>query len=184
MSAYRALNTHGLAVFENHFAHQRVGDDLQVAAAHGGAQERVGCRLPQAIANGHLPQTKAFFALAIEVWGVSVPQSFTGFDKTCTQGVHLVGKITDTHFSASTMVGRCPPHMVFRFFEIRQNIVPAPTSVACVTPVVEIAFLAAHINHRVQAAAATQYFSPGPKRDPVIQCRIRLGGVHPVVFGV
>ena len=72
VSAYRALHTHGFAVFENHFAHQRVRDDLQVAAAHGGAQERVGCRLPQAIANGHLPQTKAFFALAIEIWGVSV----------------------------------------------------------------------------------------------------------------
>ena len=40
--AHRALNARGLAVFKDHFANQGVGDDFEVAAPHGGAQERGG----------------------------------------------------------------------------------------------------------------------------------------------
>ena len=96
----------------------------------------------------------------------------------------MVRKIADTHFSFSPVVGGCAPHMVFRFFEIRQNIVPAPAGVTSVTPVVEIAFLPAHVNHRVQAAAAAEHFAARPKRGAVIQSGIGLGGVHPVVFRI
>ena len=38
---YVRCNARGLAVFKDHFANQGVGDDFEVAAPHGGAQERV-----------------------------------------------------------------------------------------------------------------------------------------------
>ena len=179
-----ARHANGGAAFEQHAVDHGAGGHSQVAAVHHRAQKRVGGRRTPTVAYGHLPQAKTLFARAVEVVGQAITQPLAHFQKAAANRVHLVGKVAHPQFAARAVVIGRAPDVVLRFFEIRQHIAPAPAGVARVAPVVKIAFLAAHIDHGVERAAATQHFAARPVRGAVAQRRVGLGGVHPVVVRV
>ena len=182
--AHGARHANGGAAFEQHAVDHGAGGHGEVAAVHHRAQKRIRGGCAQAVANRHLPQAEALFARAVEVVGQAITQALAHLQKAAANRVHLVGKVAHPQFAARAVVVGRAPHMVFGFFEIRQHIAPAPAGVARVAPVVKVALLAAHIDHGVERAAATQHLAAWPVRGTVAQRRVRLGGVHPVVLRV
>src|SRR5665213_234701 len=63
----------------------------------------------------------------------------------------------DTPFAAAAVMRVGAEHVMLRALEIRQHIVPGPAQIALLPPAVEIARLAAHVDHAVDRGAAAQH---------------------------
>src|SRR5690606_41127311 len=60
------------------------------------------------------------------------------------------------------------------------NVAPPPARIAGRLPVVEVARLAANVDHGIDGARAAQHLAARPVSDAVGEFRIRLGAIHPV----
>ena len=72
------------------------------------------------------------------------------------------------------------PFVVFRAFEQRQHVVPAPAVIAHLAPAVVILGLSPDIKQAVQGGGPAQHFAARPFNDPPVEPRIGLGFVAPV----
>ena len=142
----------------------------------------VDSRTPLRIFICHTPTPSACSPLKSSV--CCPAQCLAGFDEGVAQGVHFVCEIADVPFAARAMKGRGPPHVVFRFFEIGQHILPGPARIARRAPVVKIGGLPTDVDHGIDRAAAAQHLAARPVEVAMGQGRVGLGVVHPVVAGV
>ena len=104
------------------------------------------------------------------------------------QGLAINRRVVEQHLAelAFGAVERTGASMVvFVQFEIRQCVVPTP---ACVTgdvgPVVVVTRLAAHVNHAVDAGAATQHLAAWVAQAAPVQARIGGGVIQPIGAGI
>src|SRR3982075_4710723 len=75
--------------------------------------------------------------------------------------------------------------LVFRFLEIRQDVVITPAAVAMLAPAIVILVLAAHVKQAVDRARSAQNLAARLKDGAPVQSRLRFGLVHPVdAFGL
>ena len=74
--------------------------------------------------------------------------------------------------------------VVFRFFEVRQDIIPPPANIAFVFPMVVIFGLTTHIDHTVNGRTATKNATPRIVETSAIQTFFFFGRVTPVSFGI
>ena len=82
------------------------------------------------------------------------------------------------------MIGRGAPFLVFRFFEVRQDIGVAPSRVAQGAPVVVVVAVASRIDHGIDGARPSQHLSPGYIDGALLQVFLLFGRVAPVVLAL
>src|SRR5689334_1656516 len=84
-----------------------------------------------------------------------------------------------------TITGRCDS---LAFAKIRQHLGIAPAGGAAFGPLVEVAGMAAHVHHVVDAGGASEHFAARHRDAASIEAQsglfARVGGVHPVDGGV
>src|SRR5271166_4064789 len=70
----------------------------------------------------------------------------------------------------------------FRLAEVRQHLVIAPSFCAVGGPAVIVGAMATNVNHRVERTGAAKSFSPRQVDEPVIEARLRLARIIPIVL--
>ena len=94
-------------------------------------------------------------------------------------------QVGDIQESTSSVKLISSAFIVFRFFEKRQNRIEIPAFVTEEIPRIVIAAIASYVDRCIDGAAATEHFSPGPKRAPAValletsgrEARILLGNI-------
>ena len=87
--------------------------------------------------------------------------------------------VRDMLWPATPMM-RAVPIKIFGLFEIGQHIVPSPTGIAERLPIVEIARLAADINHSIDRSRPADDLPTRPIAAPPAKCFDGFGIVHPI----
>src|SRR5579875_1207707 len=132
------------------------GENAQIAAVAHRLQKRL-CRVPAHAAL--LVDRKVAAALvvaAIEIVGLGNAQ----FRRRLAKGVEdLPGKphALDAPFAADPVKRVGAADMILAFLEIGKDVLPAPSYIAELAPLVVVARLAAHIDHAVDRGAAAQH---------------------------
>ena len=72
------------------------------------------------------------------------------------------------------VVGGVELRMIFRSFEIRQDIFVIPSGITQRCPLVVVGPIAAYIGHRIGAATSAQGFATGQEQAPVVEVLLRL----------
>ncbi len=159
---------------------QRVGDDLQVGAAHRRAQERGGGRTPPPVARGHLVVADALLLGAVEVVGPRQAAGASRLDVGLAQRVALAD-VADRERPGAPVQGLVArPDAPLGAAEIGQHVVPRPSGVAELAPVVIVLGLAADIEQAVDGGGAAEHAPARPEHAPPMKLRLRLGLVAPV----
>ncbi len=70
--------------------------------------------------------------------------------------------------------------VVLRLAEVGQHRLPVPALAATLTPLIVIGVIAAHVDHAVDRAGATENLAARLIHDAVVEVRLRLGIEHPV----
>ena len=169
------------AAVEQHAAHQRAGDDLQI---------RPLFRRPQIGARGTLPPPPAAGLLdpadivagarrqMVDVLMVFEPDLLPGLDHRVAQE-RLVGGVRSQQRPALAVKRVLPALPALGLFEIGQHIVPRPAAIAELPPMVEILGLAADIDHPVDRAGTAQHAAARIGDGAPIGAGVGLGRVAP-----
>ena len=129
----------------------------------------------------HLVEADALLCGSVEIGVVRPTQLDAGGHKGARQRVHAA-QVGDVEGTTHPVIGRGAPFLVFRFFEVRQDIGVAPSRVAQGAPVVVVVAVASRIDHGIDGARSSQHLSPGYIDGALLQVFLLFGRVAPVVL--
>ncbi len=168
---------------EDHALRQGVGDNPQIRAVHRRTQEGL-CRIPAPSAVlVDLEKTGTLVAAGIEINCRHIAEFLRALLKSL-EDVPGQSLFRDFPFSAGPVQVRSAGMMILGFQEMGQHVVPAPTGVAHLAPVVVIRGLAPHVDHSVDRTAAAQNLAARIDKTAPVQARFARGFHHPVDTGI
>ena len=109
-----------------------------------------------------------------------MPASCPALTKLAGQGMHRTGDFADMQWAAGAMPGAGAQRVILHALVDRQDVAPSPARIALRLPIVEIARLAAGIDHGVDRARPAQNLAAGKVVVAAAQTRNRLALIHPV----
>ena len=74
--------------------------------------------------------------------------------------------------------------MSLRPLKERQDVIPGPTRIAHLRPLVIVLWLPAHVEQAIDRAGPAHTFAPRPIQRPAVQTRIGFGLIAPVGLGI
>ena len=148
-----------LPAVQNDFGGNSSCDDVQIGPAPIGGQKGFGGAAAFAVFVGHLILKGAFLGGTIVV---RVQREAIGHRCLQKQIIHRALKCLVSHIQAAAlaMKGIAELFVMFGAFKQRQQFVIAPAGVAKCGPVVVVAAIAPHIQHRIDGTGTTQCFPP------------------------
>ena len=120
---------------------------------------------------------------AVEVVGPFQPGFLAGKQIALAECVAVARHVRHVQRSAAPAV-LIAIGIVLGFLEIGQDVQPAPAGIAQRPPVVEVGFLAADMDHGVDRTRPAEHLAARPIALAPVECRLRLGAVHPVDAGI
>ena len=175
------LDAGGLAVVDDHPAH--VGADLDVEVVTLGEHRmdvRLGGARAHAVLQVHLAQAEAFLLRAVVVVGLGDATDRSGDlakDRRRRADIVLQGNL---HRAGVAPVVGGGSGEGLHALEVGQHVVVAPAIAALRRPRVEVGPVAAHEDHAVDRAGATEDLAPGVRDLAFEGSRVGLGVVAPV----
>src|ERR1700683_2834433 len=136
--------------------------------------------MPRPFLDRVLKKDDAILLPGIEIVALGKAERRLGLDELLGEGV-AHNRVRDRQFALAPMRGAFASLLVFAALEERQNIAPAPSGVAALRPVVEIARMTANIEHAVDRPCSRQPLAAGPVHRAVLKLGLRLGGISPIV---
>ena len=173
----------GVARFHRQAPHLGVGPDGQVRPVHDGAQKRLGAAPAPAAALVHLEVGVAEVVAPVELGDLRNPALLGGVPPR-VEDLPAHPPLLDPHLSADAVALVGAVLVVLRALEHRQHVVPAPAAVAERRPVVVVALLPPHVDHRVDRGAAAEDPPAGVADGAAVEPGVRLDLVAPVGAGV
>ncbi len=177
-------DTDRLLTVQQHFMGQRAGDDRQVWPVAGGFQIGVRGRPAHAVLDGHMHPPEAFLAVAVIVFGETVPRLFPGLDPGLVKRVPHFVAVTGTQRSVTAAIGVGVAAVGilpgFGPAEVGQTVAIGPTGRAMLLPFVEIAGMTAHIDHAVDRRGPAQHLAARRVQAAIVQARLRQAFKEPV----
>src|ERR1700685_945496 len=121
-----------------------------------------------------LKEADAVLFSRIEIVALGKAKRCRGFDELLGEGV-AHNRVRDRQFAVAAMRGACASLLIFAALEEGQNIAPAPSDIAALRPAVEIARMAADVEHAVDRARSAQHLAARPVHGAVLKPGLRLG---------
>ena len=157
-----------------------MADELAVGPFQRRVQIGARRRHASAVTCRNLVETDPFLVRRIEIGVVRKTLLSSRLDETMAQRMVIPTDVIDVERSVVAAEFAAAIGIGLRLAEVRQYVLPAPTRVAEVAPVVVILLLAADIDHRVDRTRSADYFAPRPVAAPIIDAGVGFGGVFPV----
>ena len=169
--------------FHNQSKGFRAGEYLQVRPASRRLQERGCAAAAPAVPHGHLEMADAFLILTIVIVITFVTEAGSRLDPGID---HWPLDAAFRHIQRAALAAhrRGFAFPVLGTPEQGHHVVPRPSRIAELAPLVEILRLSAHIKKSVDRAASAQNLAAGPVDGAAVQSRVRLGAVAPVRRGI
>ena len=158
---------------------QAVGDDRQVRSRHGRAKKRLCRAYPDAAALVHLKIRGAEVVATVEFGDLRNPALLGSVSPSVEDRPIDAPLLYPQFVPACRFRRRCAVEfvravlVVLRAFEDRQHVVPTPAAIAEFCPVVVVARLSAHVDHRVDRRAAAEHLATGVADHATVQARLR-----------
>ena len=158
----------------------RVQLHAQIGKRHDRPQIGPRRRHPQTVPGGDLVVRHAFRLGAVEVGAAREARLLAGVQETLAERVALARHVGDAQRpeAAAHRVAAGPER--FRPHEPGQHVLPSPSRISLVAPVVEIRRQAAHVDHRVDRAGAAEHAPARPVAAAAVERRVGFRAVHPV----
>ena len=172
---------HRLAALEQYLVGQCAGDDLEVGPSAGRVEVGLGGRPADAVLDGHVHGAEAFLLPAVVVPSDRVAGLFAGLDEGLVERVqaHVVaGAGGERPLAAAVFVAAALPGLGPA--EVGQAVAVAPAGRALGLPFVEVAGVAAHVDHAVDRGGAAQHLAARAVQAAAVQIGLRLGLEEPV----
>ena len=169
----------GAVRFDRDAPHLRVGPHGQVRPLPDRAQERLDAAPAPAAALVHLEVGVAEVVAPVELGDLRNPALLGGVPPG-VEDLPAHAPLFDPHLAAGPVAFVGAVLVVLRALEHRQHVVPAPAAVAERRPVVVVALLPAHVDHRVDRGAAAEDPPAGVADAAAVQPGVGLGPVAPV----
>src|ERR1700709_103971 len=90
------------------------------------------------------------------------------------------GRIRDAKRTTNAMIFVGATLLIFRLFEVGQNIVIRPTRIAQLAPEIEVLLLAPQVDQPIDRTGTAKHFAARLENAAVIEFRLRLRLIHPV----
>ena len=152
----------------------------QIRAAQGRAEIGVGGRPATPLPDRHLHRPEALLAVAVVVLGPAVAGLDPGLDEGARQGIGEPAA-GDVQGAVRSPPPRFAAVGVLHAPEIGKHVRETPAGGAHRLPGVEIATVAAHVDHAVDGGGATDHLAAGTLQTAAAERRLRLRPVAPVV---
>src|ERR1700742_4413634 len=107
--------------------------------------------MPGPLPDRVLKEADAVLLACIEIVALGEAERRRGLDELLGEDV-ADDRIRDRQLAVAAMRGACASLLIFAALEEGQNIAPAPADIAALRPAVEIASMAADIEHTVDRA--------------------------------
>ena len=169
----------GATVLEQYPFDEAVRFDGEILARASRIEKRSRRAEPLPVFLGHLIDTKAFLAHAIEVGISRVVQFHPSFDEVFRKWVHSP-KIGDAKWPGIAMMLVVDSLIVFERDKKLAHARPVPVSSGGRPPALIVRPIAANVDHCIDRAAATQRLAARPIEPPVVKVRLDFGLTVPV----
>ena len=155
LAVHRVGDADTALAFEDHVGHQRVGFDLEIRPAARRVEEGARRRPALAVLHRHLVVAEAFLVAVVVVLVLRIAARLGGIDEGVTKRVRLahVGDVQQAALAAAVVAVRLK---MLRLLEVGQHLLVGPAAIAELAPGVVVERLAAHIEHAVDRARATE----------------------------
>ena len=153
------------AALHDDAAHMGPRPQLQVAALQRRLEIGVGGGPAAALPHRHLHCAKTFLALAVIVVGRRVAGLLAGVDEGAVERV-LLAPAGDVERAVAAAPPGLPPVRVFHAPVVGQHVPVAPARRAQRLPVVEVAGMAAHVDHAVDRGRAADHLAARRGQPP------------------
>ena len=170
----------------DHHAPGKTPQKLAIRPVQRGPQIGV-CRRPAgALPDGHLHRAEAFLLLAVVIVGGLVPCLRARLDESTEQRVaqrparHVQRAIGAPPRRVAAMAAIVP---AFHPLVIGQHIGIGPAPRAAVVPVIEIARMAAHVDHAVDRGGAADHLAARAGEAAAPEMRLWVGAEAPIIEG-
>jgi len=155
--------------------------DGQIPSVQHGVQILETARRALAIARIDVVNARTFELRAVEVVGASIARLLAAREKHVADGMYGALHRRNADWSICAVILGVAERMRFELAEIRQDVAIRPALVARLRPVVVVARLAAHIDHRVDRAGAALHLAARTIKRTVVEFLLGLAVVHPVI---
>ncbi len=159
---------------------QHAGLDPQVRPRQGRPKIGVGRAPASAVMHGHVEGAEALLLRAVQVAANRIARLPRRLDEGVVKRIALTAAL-GVERPAAAAIGVVTPCVVFRPLEIGQDIGIGPTGGAQLPPMVEVARIAAHINHAVDAGGTAEHPTARAMHSSPAEMGLRLAIVAPVV---
>ena len=170
----------GALSVEQDAAGEGPGRELHVPAAQGRAEIGVGDRPAGAVPHRHLHGAEAFLLAAVVVGRHRIAGLASGFDEGVIERIGA-GAARDVQRAGTA----APPFLAamarLGTNEIRENVTIRPAAGAHLLPGVEVAGMAAHVDHAVDGRRAADDLAARRRQAAAAEGGLRLGAEAPVV---
>jgi hypothetical protein len=156
-----------------------VGPDRQVGAGFGGLEVGGGGAPAALVLGGRLVVAAALLPGAVEVGIERNAGLLAGFEQGFGD-FPFVGLVGDSQRSAGAVVFVGAAFVVLGFAEVGQDRGVVPAFVAKLAPLVVVGGVAAHIDHAVDRAGATEHLAAGLVHGAAVELLFRFGFEFPV----
>ena len=168
----------------DHDAAGEGADQIAIRSFQSRFQVGVRRRPTPAFPHGHVERSKAFLLLTVVVAGDRIARLAPGLDEGAGEGVApaAAGHVKGTAPAAPRGIAAVPPVVpVLQPLVVGQDVGIAPAVRAHLGPGVEVAGVAAHVDHAVDGGRPADHLAARGDKDPSAQVRLRLGLQAPVV---
>ncbi len=159
--------------------HVGVDHHLQVATVQGRAQEGLGGAPAHAATLVHLEVGVAEVVAAVELRDLG-DAAFRGRVAPGVQDLPVHPPFLHAQLPAGSVERVRSVDVILGALEVGQDLVPGPAAIAERGPVIVVALLTAHVDHRVDRRAAAQHLAAGVADRAPVEPLVRLGLVAPV----
>ncbi len=180
LASGKIFNAHRAAFLDENPRRARLHHDGQVLPVQHGVEIGArGARAPSACVDRGLAQRKALGLGAVDVVAHLVARARGRFQQRLLQELRVLDRPHAQRTVAAVVFAGTPPAR-FHAPEIGENVGVAPAFATHLTPGVEVARMAAHVEHAVDRGGAAQHFAARQPQLAAVQMRLGLVHVIPV----